>query len=179
MREEIPTPEVARYHEHLKEIADEIQPYDPDAPSLLLIGRYMIAAHHVSDQRIGRRNSPYAKKLWLGWVVIGETCLGAAYKPDMITTSKVQVLSSGRPSTLQPCPNGFELKTSIVWEESDHVIGKNVFLQTKDDDKIGTSVEDREFGKFVSGSFQKNLHGNWSTQSKRPVLPDNYEQALK
>lgn len=58
----------------------------------------------------------------------------------MITTNKVDVLSSGRPSILQPCPNDFELKTSIVWEESDHVIGKDVFLHTKDDDKIGTSV---------------------------------------
>lgn len=49
--------------------------------------------------------------------------------------------------------------TSIVWEESDHVIGKHVLLQTKDDDEIGTSVEDREFVKLMSGSFQKNLHG--------------------
>lgn len=146
-----------------KDIADEIQPYDPVAPILLLIGRYMIAAHHVLDQRIGRSNSPYAQKLRLGLVVIGETCLGAAHELEMITTNKVHVLSSGRPSILPPCPNDFELKTSIAWEESDHVIGKDVFLQTKDDDKIGTSVEDREFVKLMSGSFQKNLHGNWST----------------
>lgn len=35
----------------------------------------------------------------------------------------------------------------------------------------------------MSGSFQKNLHGNWSAplpfKSKRPVLPDNYEQVLQ
>lgn len=35
----------------------------------------------------------------------------------------------------------------------------------------------------MSGSFQKNLHGNWSAplpfKPKRPVLPDNYEQALQ
>lgn len=91
MREEIPTPEVARYHEHLKDIADEIPPYDPDAPILLLISRDMIAAHHVLDQRIGRSNTPYAQKLRLGWVVIGETCLGAAHELEMITTNKVHV----------------------------------------------------------------------------------------
>lgn len=57
MREEIPTPEVARYHEHLKDIADEILPYDPDAPILLGL-----------DQSIGPSNSPYAKKTkaWMG-----------------------------------------------------------------------------------------------------------------
>lgn len=101
----------------------------------------------------------------------------------MITTNKVRVLRSKRPSILPPCPNYFELKTSIAREESDHIIEKDVFLQTKDDDKIGTSVEDREFVKLMSSSFQKNLNGNWnaplSFTSKRPVLPDNYEQALQ
>lgn len=49
--------------------------------------------------------------------------------------------------------NDFEFKISIVWEELDYVIGKDVFLYIKDDDKIGILVEDREFVKFMSGSF--------------------------
>lgn len=45
IREEISTQEVAIYHEHLKNIADKIPTYGPDAPILLFRGRYMIAAH--------------------------------------------------------------------------------------------------------------------------------------
>lgn len=52
---------MARYHEDLNDIANEIPTYDQDAPILLLIGREMIAAHHVLDQRIGRSNSPSLK----------------------------------------------------------------------------------------------------------------------
>ncbi|XP_062594609.1 uncharacterized protein LOC134256031 [Saccostrea cucullata] len=182
MREEIPTPEVAKYHEHLRDIADEIPPYDQDAPILLLIGRDMIAAHHVLDQRIGHNYAPYAQKLRFGWVVIGETCLGAAHRPETITTNKVHVLSNGRPSILQPCPNDFRLRTHTR-PTSDFEFGENVFIQTSSDDKIGFSIEDKEFLSVMNSGFRKSESGNWSAplpfKSKRQVLPDNYEQALQ
>ena len=183
IREEIPTPEVAKYHEHLSDIADEIPPYDPSAPILLLIGRDMIAAHHVLDQRIGQSNSPYAQKLRFGWVVIGETCLGAVHKPETITTNKIHILSNGRPSTLQPCPNDFELKTKVMGHAPTPSIGDDVFMRTSDDEKISLSVEDKKFLKIMNEGFRKNQNGNWSAplpfKSKRPSLPDNYEQALQ
>ena len=100
IREEIPTPEVAKYHDHLSDIADEIPPYDPSAPILILIGRDMIAARNVLDQRIGQSNSPNAQKLRFGWVVIREMCLGAVHKPETIITNKIHILRNGRPSTL-------------------------------------------------------------------------------
>ncbi|TWW54543.1 hypothetical protein D4764_0103490 [Takifugu flavidus] len=40
-RAEIPSPEIALHHPHLKPVADKIQPVDYDAPILLLIGRDM------------------------------------------------------------------------------------------------------------------------------------------
>ena len=83
-REEIPTPEVARNYAHFHDIVQYIPSIDPAADILLLIGRDLIEAHHVLDQKIGPRNSPYAQKLSLGWVIIGETCLGKMHRPDAI-----------------------------------------------------------------------------------------------
>ena len=52
-RNEIPTPDVAQHHTHLKDIAKHIPPLDNDANILLLLCRDLPEAHHVLDQRIG------------------------------------------------------------------------------------------------------------------------------
>lgn len=57
-RKEIPTPEVISAHAHLCDLP--IAPLDPDAEILLLIGRDLMEAHHVHDQRIGPKNTPFA-----------------------------------------------------------------------------------------------------------------------
>lgn len=57
-RKEIPTPEVISAHAHLCDLP--IAPLDPDAEILLLIGRDLMEARHVHDQRIGPKNTPFA-----------------------------------------------------------------------------------------------------------------------
>lgn len=64
-REEIPTPEAAQHHHHLRSIAAEIPPLDPDADILLLIGWNLLRAHKVRKQLSGRHTDPYAQKLHL------------------------------------------------------------------------------------------------------------------
>ena len=56
-----------------------MNPLDNRAQILLLIGRDLMEAHHVIDHRIGPKGSPYAQRLKLGWVVVGETCLGKLF----------------------------------------------------------------------------------------------------
>ena len=62
-------------------------------------------------------------------------------------------------------------------------IGDDVFMRTSDDEKISLSVEDKLFLQIMNEGFRKNQNGNWSAplpfKSKRPSLPDNYEQALQ
>jgi hypothetical protein len=78
-REEIPSPEVVANHPHLKDLTSHILPIDLNTNIEILIGRDVISAHHVLDQRLGGDSVPYAQKLPLGWVVIGESCLGKVY----------------------------------------------------------------------------------------------------
>ena len=70
------------HHAHLQDIACHLPELDEEAGIHLLIGRDLIDVHHVVDQKIGPPGSPFAQHLGLGWVVIGEVCLGKVHQPD-------------------------------------------------------------------------------------------------
>ena len=59
--------------------------------------------------------------------------------------------------------------------------GQNVFIQTKDDNKQGTSVEDRQFLNLMNHSMLKNSDGYWEAplpvKVPRSPLPNNKVQA--
>jgi hypothetical protein len=74
-KHEICMPENARCHDHLKKIADCLPEFNENADILLLLGRDVTEAHHIVDQVVGQSGAPYAQRLGLGWVVIGELCL--------------------------------------------------------------------------------------------------------
>ena len=109
-RDEIPTPDVARSHPHLKSVAHLIPEQDPQAPIMLILGRDIIRVHKVRKQVNGSHNLPYAQKLDLGWVVVGNVCLGNVHKPLTIKTFHTNIIESKRPTLFQPCPNVFHVK---------------------------------------------------------------------
>ncbi len=80
-RSEMPTPQVALHHPHLKNIAGQIPEIDPGAPIMMLLGRDIIKVHKVMKHINGPREAPYALKLDLGWVIVGNVCLGKLHKP--------------------------------------------------------------------------------------------------
>ena len=71
-RNEIATPEDILQYQHLQELQKHILPIDEKCKILLLIGRDLIEAHHVLDQRLGPPKAPFAQKLNLGWIIVGE-----------------------------------------------------------------------------------------------------------
>ena len=178
VREEIPTPNVAVHHPHLSGIAHEIPPLDEEAEILLLIGRDLIDVHHVHDQRIGRRNTPYAQKLGLGWVIIGETCLDNIHRSNYVNVKKTYLLQDGRTSVFNPCENSFKIleKTDISNSHNMNMYS-NVFEQTPDDDKPGLSIDDKEFLAIMKNGFVKDDTGFWKAplpfRSDRQKLPNN------
>ena len=149
-KEEIPSPAVARNYPHLKDIEKDIHPIDPSAQVLVLIGRDLVAAHHVLDQRIGQEYAPYAQKLNLGWVVIGETCLNGIHLAGNVITSKTHIQSSA----FTPCPNKFKAR------EDGEFRAQDVFIRSRDDNKIGMSVEDRDFLIMMEHGFWRDQSGN-------------------
>ncbi|XP_041444835.1 uncharacterized protein LOC121402280 [Xenopus laevis] len=106
-RSEIPTPDVAKHQVHLKCIMHLIPELDPKAQIMLLFGRDMLQVHKAIDQINSPHNAPYAQKLDLGWVIIGDTCLGSVPKPVCVNSILTNTLENGHPSIFPTCHNQF------------------------------------------------------------------------
>ncbi|XP_046562259.1 uncharacterized protein LOC124271225 [Haliotis rubra] len=175
-REEIATPAVARSHDHLTDIADCLPPLDDSAEILLLIERNMTEGFHVKDQRVGLKHSPYAQRLPLGWVVIGETCLGKQHITDAVNVNKTYT-SYGRPTLLKPCVNNFMIKPLLERQSKN----TDVFETTETDGRPGLSTEDRHFLEILDEDMYQGENGTWTAplpmRNPRPHLPNNKLQA--
>ncbi|KAK3096683.1 hypothetical protein FSP39_002345 [Pinctada imbricata] len=174
-RKEIPTRNVAQNYSHLKPIAEHIPPIDDNAHILLLIGRDLSAALHIEDQRIGLPYQPFAQKLKLGWVIIGESCLDGSHIPSTVNTMKTYVQSNGRTSFLEPCSSHFHVSFTNT--------EKSLFQVTKQDNKIGMSYEDKQFMHIMEDEMHLDDDNHWVAplpfKQQRPSLPNNRTQALK
>lgn len=107
--DEIPTPGIAQYFPHLKSMADKIPPYDARAPILLLLGRDILSVHKVREQYNGPGNTPYAQRLDLGWVNVGEVCMGGVHKSETANVCRTNILQNGRTSFFSPCSKGIQV----------------------------------------------------------------------
>lgn len=179
-REEIPTPEITLHYSHLLDITKHIQPLDDDCHVLLLIGRDLIEAHHVLHQIFGPPKAPYAQQLRLGWVVIGETCLNMVHASRDLNVKKTSLLSTGQPTLLKPCSNKLDIRETV---DQSMLEDSKLFNRTKDDNKIGMSIEDKMFMKQMDIEFLRDHTGSWMAplpfREKRQPLPNNREQAVQ
>lgn len=195
-RSEIPSPEVALSHAHLRSVAPNIPELDREAQILILLGRDIIQVHKVRQQINGPHNAPFAQRLDLGWVIVGEVCIDRAHKPT-IAAYKTNVLQNGRPSFLTPCQKlihvkdmanyGGEKKYDLANHSSvslcaEDKLGQNVFMKTEHDNEPALSFEDETFLKIMHTGFKRNEQNNWIAplpfRLPRPRLPNNRAQAL-
>lgn len=171
IRDEIPSPKVAEAYSHLKDIAEFIPPVQESAEILLLIGRDLLPAHHVLEQRIGPMHAPFAQRLRLGWVIIGNICLGTAHQQNTISVMKTFTLKDGRTTLLEPCHNSI------------HVEENCVFSRTSEDNLPGLSIDDKDFLHLMETEIYKAPDGSWTAplpfRRNRQRLPNNKSQALR
>ncbi|CAG2202312.1 unnamed protein product [Mytilus edulis] len=149
---------------------------DKNAEILLLIGRDAVdavEAHHILEQRLGSHNQPFAQKLKMGWVIVGETCLDGAHYPSTVNAMKTFVQQDGRPSILEPCDNSIHISEKL---------STSLFKLEPDDNRQGMSIEDKKFMRLMSDEIQQDENQNWTAplpfKESRPLLPNNRLQAL-
>lgn len=147
----------------MKDIASHIPNIDNQAQIDLLIGRDLITAHHVLEHRIGPNEVPYAQRLPLGWVIIGNVCLGRFHGSQVVHVNKTVILGNGRPTIFSLCQSEIRLDS--------------IFKKTTLDEREGLSVEDQIFLSIVSSGFQKQDDGHWKAplpfKPNRPILTNN------
>lgn len=159
---------------------------------MLLLGRDIIRAHKVRKQVNGSHNQPYAQKLDLGWVIVGNVCLGSVHKPPTISTFYTTTTELESPTLFEPCPNVFHVKekyreiqvdshpSTCSQEKSlcdaDH-LGCNVFKRTEDDNQIAPSIQDASFMTITNEGLQKDSNNSWVAplpfKCPRQRLPNN------
>lgn len=194
---EIPTPEIAQHFPHLTPVADKIPPSDPDAQILLLLGRDILSVHKVREQYNGPHNTPYAHRLDLGWVIVGEICLDRTHQPANVKVYKTNVLSDGRASFFTPCSKGVQLKEKLDYHllltsspsprpslnSNTDRLGDDVFCRNADDEKLAFSIEDNIFLKLMDKEVQLAEDNHWVAplpfRTPRKQLPNNREQAVQ
>ena len=77
-----------------------------------MLGRDIVRVHKVRQQVSGPHNAPFAQRLDLGWVIVGDVCLGNAHRPA-VGTFKTNVLENGRPTFLKPCEGLMKLTENM------------------------------------------------------------------
>ncbi len=193
-RTEIPSPEVAHHYPHLRPVANQIPAVDPDAPVLVLLGRDILRVHKVREQINGPNDAPYAQRLDLGWVIVGEVCLGTAHRPSCVNVYRTHVLSNGRTSYFTPCSKQIQVKECVCGMPKQYTtmipdldgksagrktdnLGCAVFQKTPDDDKPGLSMEDRAFLEIMDSDVFQDSANSWvaplpfrSPRSRLPII---------
>ena len=76
----------------------------------------------------GTKGTPYAQKLFFGWVIVGEVCLGNVHKPNNINVNKTKVLKGGRGTVFELCKNKLYVK--------EHYDSDRMFKTRSDDYQI-------------------------------------------
>lgn len=191
-RSEIPTPEVISKHRHLKHLARYIPEPNHHAPILFLLGRDIIRVHKAHRQVNGPPNAPFAQKLDLGWVIIGDMCLGKVHKPTFVQAYHTNILDNGQSTHFQPCPNNYNIKERSqsvsltkpqIRENTQRLTEWDIFQKTKDDEKTAPSIEDKLFLQIMDREVYKDDENSWVAplpfKEPRQLLPNNRPQAVE
>lgn len=196
-REEIPMPHAALHHPHLKKVTHLIPELAPNAHILMLLGWDIIRVHKVHKQISGPHDEPFAQKLDLGWVIVGNVCLGGVHKTFMVNAFYTNTTERGRPTLFRPCPNLFNIKEkpfgiqipydntpqpsdrfSCEWNH----LGCCVFEQAKNDHQVSLSIQENAFMKIMKEGMKKDANNRWTTplpyKSPHQRLPNNRPQAM-
>ena len=187
-KKEIPTPEIAREHPHLRSIAEEIPPLDKEVKIQLLIGRDTPELLKVRAFKNGPKGAPWAQKLALGWTISGQTCLDLTDRPIHIqvkrtrivrneivgTTSTDDLISYNLPAhaayttantgteyEIVRCPNTLNFQEDFTEAHDAKFPGEGVYHETANDDVAGLSIDDRKFIEIMDKGIHKNEKGNW------------------
>ena len=183
-RSEIPTPTAVLHQPHLTSIAKYIPELEPDAEILLLLGRDVLRAHKVRDQVNGPHHAPFAQRLDLGWVVIGEVCVGNVHKAT-VSSYKTVILENGRPTVFGKCDSFLQLKekshTAKPSKAPELTLGQTVFNRTEHDNKLAPSIEDTLFLEIMDKAMYRDDDNSWVAplpfKEPRQPMPNNRELA--
>lgn len=118
--------------------------------------------------------------------------------PSKVSVYRTTVLSNGRTSLLDSCPNSFHVKekvlstyspfnslnmTSLIDIDENNCLTNKLFMRTPHDDKPAMSVDDELFLEIMDEQMFMDESNSWVAplpfKTNRHRLPNNRDQAVK
>ena len=182
--DEIPTPSSVRPWKHLQKVASKLPEYDPSIPIGLMIGSDCPRANEPHEVILSESGGPYAKRLKLGWSVIGPI---NKHIRDMVIKSNCT--SVRRVESVQDVTTGaisdhvFTTSSKVEDTRLTRMLQEMYTSEFNEErsEKIGLSVEDERFLATMEAGIRKNgKHYELPLpfRTKELILPNNRSQAL-
>lgn len=132
---------------------------DAEAEILLLLGGDVLSAHKVWQQISGPHDAPFAQRLDLVWVVIGEVCLGNVHKPT-VNALKTHVLDSCRHFIFKPFASFMSIKETQPSfdrpsKSPERLLGQTVVKRTEHN-RLAPSRKDSLFLEIIEKNVPKD-----------------------
>lgn len=136
---------------------------------------------------------PYAQRLDLGLVIVGDICVGGVHKQTKVNVYKTSVLPNGRSFFLDPCTSAIQVKetfglhkqqtiafSDILGPKQTDCLGLNVLQRNPDDDQLVLSIEDKMFLEIMDSEVYMGNDNHWVAplpfRNPRPLFPNNRGQ---
>ena len=190
-KREIATPEMARQFSHLKEIADEILPYDPKVSVGILIGRDAPELLKIRARRNEPKGASWAQKLDLGWTISGQMCLDRVRWSSPYLSTR-HIIGAFRQACYQLPPGTCKFHIITLKKVSKPFRGQRKICRERRNRsqplsidtrrQFGQQEEDKCFLKIMEPGTRKNQQGNWEMPLPFPSptasMPNNRPLAV-
>lgn len=173
-RSQIPKKEVVNHWPHLRQVADEMMPYDQTIDVSILIGNDCPRAIRPRQVVTGGEDDPYAQKSLLGWGIIGKVCL-TSESSDAVTCHK----TASRESVKFATPTS--AKEVLCPQKVIETLEKDFADENMGEQSL--SVEDQKFLKLMGNGIKKRPDGHYEMplplKSRDSSMPYNRHVAEK
>ena len=166
-RSQIPRPEVAAEWEHLRVIADQLMPYNPDTEISILIGNNCPRIVRPREVIVGREDDPYEQRSLLGWGIIGNVCQSSEKDNEIQDgyCNKIMVNSYPKFSFAT------KVKEMIPPQKVLDVLELD-FAEKQTEHKL-YSIEDERFMRILESGIKQSPDGHYEMPLHIPLKSDS------
>ena len=154
--DEIPTPASVRPWKHLESVASKLPEYDPNIPIGLMIGSDCPKANEPHETIPSESDGPYAKRLKLGWSVIGP--INKHIRNTVIKSNCTKIVPVEDVSTGEAADHVFAVDNRVQDTWMTNMLREMYFTEFSEarGETMGLSVEDETFLTIMENGIVKN-----------------------
>ena len=169
-KKQIPTPQVVRQWEHLRDVSKEIPEFKPDLEVGLLIGSNVPSALEPLQVVPSKSEGPYAMRLRHGWTLSGPIKLKSSDGHNGVTSHRITVREI---VPVKDISLSHTIQEMFETDFNERNVGPDDRAYSQEDKRFLRIAQEQL--KFVDGHYELPL----PFRNPDVIMPNNKEQALK